>query len=308
MLIDRNARPWILGSGLLLAAAVAAYILEARRTEILSGGSWMGLGYGAVGSTMIVICMLLSARKAMRRSARLGRTFQWMQAHVWFGLISYPIIWLHAGFRVGGPLTSTLMVLFTLIWLSGIVGLFLQRSIPRQISSELPAATVYEQIGHVVAELRVKAQILIDRMVGQLSGVTPAGEAATLSAEPAVRRPAGAFARRPEEAVAALRTHVETHIVPLLADRPVLRSSRALNGAGIAEQFVAIREQMPDVVWPALADLEDVVRERLQLAKQRRLHTILHGWLLVHVPLSYLMLILSIFHAVGALPFARAFR
>jgi hypothetical protein len=303
MLIDRNARPWILGSGLLLAAAVAVYIFQARRTEILTGGSWLGLSYGAVGSAMILVCMLLSARKAMRRSAKLGRTFQWMQAHVWLGLISYPIIWLHAGFRVGGTLTTFLMVLFTAIWLSGIVGLFLQRSIPRQICNELPAATVYEQISHVVAELRGKAQMLIDRMVGQLAGAVPAGAQRAASADAMIRRSGGLTAVRSEEAVATLRTHVELHVTPLLADAP--RLGGGVKGMRVAENFVAIREQMPDVVWPALAELEEVVRERLQLARQHRLHSILHGWLLIHVPLSYLMLILSIVHALGALPFAR---
>ena len=38
--------------------------------------------------------------------------------------------------------------------------------------------------------------------------------------------------------------------------------------------------------------------ERRQLAAQERLQRWLHGWLLVHVPLSYALLLLSTVHAV----------
>ena len=36
-----------------------------------------------------------------------------------------------------------------------------------------------------------------------------------------------------------------------------------------------------------LDDLENICEEKRQLDKQSRLHKILHGWLLVHIPLSY---------------------
>jgi hypothetical protein len=51
----------------------------------------------------------------------------------------------------------------------------------------------------------------------------------------------------------------------------------------------------------ALHDLEVMCEERRQLARQRRLHRWLHGWLLVHVPLSYALLLLSAVHAFQSL-------
>ena len=47
--------------------------------------------------------------------------------------------------------------------------------------------------------------------------------------------------------------------------------------------------------------LEAICEERWQLARQKRLHHLLHGWLLVHVPLSAGLLFLSVVHAVHAL-------
>jgi hypothetical protein len=46
------------------------------------------------------------------------------------------------------------------------------------------------------------------------------------------------------------------------------------------------------------------VDERRELERQRRLHLWLHGWLFVHVPLSYAMLIFTAWHIFGALRFA----
>jgi hypothetical protein len=47
--------------------------------------------------------------------------------------------------------------------------------------------------------------------------------------------------------------------------------------------------------------LEAICEERRELAQQKRLHHWLHGWLLVHVPLSLALLLLSAAHAVLAL-------
>jgi hypothetical protein len=39
------------------------------------------------------------------------------------------------------------------------------------------------------------------------------------------------------------------------------------------------------------------------LDEQRRLHRLLHGWLLIHIPASYALLLLGVAHAVVALTY-----
>ena len=51
----------------------------------------------------------------------------------------------------------------------------------------------------------------------------------------------------------------------------------------------------------ALDELEALCRERRRLAEQERLHGWLHGWLLLHIPLSAALLVLGVAHAVTAL-------
>ena len=44
-----------------------------------------------------------------------------------------------------------------------------------------------------------------------------------------------------------------------------------------------------------------LVRRMIQLAEQERLHHFLHGWLMLHVPLSLALLLLGCIHAFMAL-------
>jgi hypothetical protein len=73
------------------------------------------------------------------------------------------------------------------------------------------------------------------------------------------------------------------------------------SGAKVA--FDQVRGTLPNFMHESLDDLASIVEERRQLAHQKRMHHILHMWLLVHVPLSYALMLLGAWHAVFALRF-----
>jgi hypothetical protein len=52
---------------------------------------------------------------------------------------------------------------------------------------------------------------------------------------------------------------------------------------------------------PHLDQLEELCRERRQLAEKERLSFWLHAWLLLHVPLAAALLVLTLAHAASAL-------
>jgi hypothetical protein len=54
-------------------------------------------------------------------------------------------------------------------------------------------------------------------------------------------------------------------------------------------------------VHDVLTDLENICDEARQLLRQERLHRWLHGWLLLHIPLSLALILLGAVHAVMAL-------
>jgi hypothetical protein len=59
----------------------------------------------------------------------------------------------------------------------------------------------------------------------------------------------------------------------------------------------------PEEWRPKLERLAAICEESYQLAVQRRLHDVLHGWLFVHAPLSFALLVLAAFHIVMALKY-----
>ena len=295
MLIDRKSRPWIVGSLVIFIAATVAYIIYAKRSlNGPRGGSLVGLIYGVVGSAMILFVMALALKKRLR-TLRVGRTYTWMQGHVWLGLLAYPIILYHAGFAWGGLLTQVLMWAFTIVVISGVVGIILQQYIPTKLLRDVPNETIFEQIDHVTAQLRDEARGLVEAAVARKTQVkfevevVPAGGAVAVAPPP-----------ESAEGEQYLRAFFQQEIEPVLADR-------FPRGAGLAAEdacnvgFRQLRGMVPPSLYETVDDLKSIVDERRQLERQRLLHRTLHGWLLVHVPLSYAMIVLSVVHAVVAL-------
>src|SRR5438128_428043 len=127
MRINRDSLGWVLVSAVILACATGCYAVYAMRAPHgPGGGSAWGLIFAGVGSAMMIFALLLGPRKFFR-TKRVGKARLWLQGHIWFGLISYPIILFHAGMRWGGPLTSVLMWLFTAVVVTGLIGLMLQQ-------------------------------------------------------------------------------------------------------------------------------------------------------------------------------------
>jgi hypothetical protein len=65
--------------------------------------------------------------------------------------------------------------------------------------------------------------------------------------------------------------------------------------------FAELRSVTGPQLHPVVDDLEALCEQRAQLEIQRRMHHWLHGWLLIHVPLSWTMVFLTAVHAVMAL-------
>jgi hypothetical protein len=88
---------------------------------------------------------------------------------------------------------------------------------------------------------------------------------------------------------------------PYLLGQP---EGKVLANARRAEAFFQhFRTLTPPALHSAAADLENICEEKRQLDRQQRLHYLLHGWLLVHVPLSLALMILSAVHAVVSLAY-----
>ena len=125
------------------------------------GGTPLGLTFGAVAFAIFIFATLLGVRKKVVLW-RLGTLQRWMRAHIWLTLLTIPLVLMHSGFRLGGPMTTLLMALYAVVMVSGIYGLMLQHQMPHLMMERLQAETVFEQIPHIRSQLYAAAEKLRD--------------------------------------------------------------------------------------------------------------------------------------------------
>lgn len=292
MRIDHTHRKWLAASLIIFGVATAVYIPYAVHSPSgPRGGSAIGLAFGIIGSAFMVFAGLLAARKKVP-IWRLGRAESWMRGHLWLGLLSLPIIFFHAGFHFGGPLTSVLMVLLVIVVASGVFGAALQHYLPHLMTKQAPGETIFEQIDHVRQQLAADA----DRLAAAAFG----------AAEPSVQAERGGLALAVaaeiavDENVAPLRNFYVLEIHPFLSSHGKGRA--LLSDPDRAQSaFESLRTLVPAELRETTRKLEAICEEERQLRLQSRLHYWLHGWLMMHIPLSFALLLLGCVHAIVAL-------
>jgi hypothetical protein len=291
--IDRTHQKWLAASLIILSVATAIYVLYAAHSPAgPSGGSPVGLAFGIVGSAFMLFAGLLAGRKKLP-VWRLGRAQTWMRGHLWLGLLSLPLILFHGGFRFGGPLTSVLMVLLIIVVASGLFGAALQHYMPNVMTAEVSKETIFEQIDHVRAGLIAETDEMIAATVG--SGSSPGLKQSARSAAAIGQTTALA-----PEAALPLSTFYANEM------RPFLKKAGPENGpladANTARTvFAELRSLLPLEAHDTVKRFEEICDEERQLRRQARLHHWLHGWLMLHIPLSFALLLLGCVHAVMAL-------
>jgi hypothetical protein len=315
VLIDRqslkDSRGWIVLSLLTLIVCTGWYfIYAATAPQGPSGGSVPGLVFGGIGTAIILFAWGLTVRRRWR-SRRWGKAYTWVQGHIYLSLVSYWVILYHAGFEWGGPLTQALMWSFTICYFSGIVVLVFQQVLPKFLLAEVPLETIYEQIGSVSRQNLEAADTLV------AANVVVAVTVPDLDDDDFERR--GPV--RPPTPGADLKAFYDHRVRPFLADgvQPAGRGQyaavfatwgsaargvilpRSRPAAPATSEFNDLRRKLPEGLHGVVDALEGFAEERRQFTLQKRVHHLLHGWLLVHVPASWVMIVLLPLHAVMAL-------
>jgi hypothetical protein len=324
MRMDRTQHGWALASLAFLAISAGVYVPYAFESpQGPRGGSTVGLTFGIIGFAFMLFVALLGARKRVP-TWRVGRAQAWMRGHLWLGFLALPIILFHGGFHFGGTLTRVLTWLLIITVFSGVFGAVLQHYIPRVMTSDVPLETIYDEIGRVRSLLREEADRAVETLCGSLGlgktlseegqragGFTAlrtmAASAVPLRTSAAVSAGASAaVAAAPEiillseEESAPLRRFYLNEMRPFLG-RPKQRGQRLGDAAKASSAFAGLLTLLPAAAHVALADLEEICDEARQLTRQERLHYWLHGWLLLHIPLSLALILLGAIHAVMAL-------
>ncbi|MSU23487.1 MAG: hypothetical protein EXS32_06640 [Opitutus sp.] len=194
----------------------------------------------------------------------------WLQAHLYIGLFTGLVFLLHLRWhRPQGGFETTLALLFAGVTLSGIFGWWLSRTVPKRLTTaggEVP----FERIPVIRRDLRLQAEKLV------LGGVAGA-QAATL---------AGFYEAR----LADFFSH------PANFSSHLVGSHRPLNQ--LLGQIAEVDRFMNAAEKKTAAALGELVRQKDMLDFHRAAQIVMKGWLFVHIPLTYGLLVFSVAHVV----------
>lgn len=311
---------WIAVTSLATILAVAAYAVEWSQLGRLPGGSSRtGFVCGVLGGAIIIFELLLWVRRRVR-AWRIGSAQAWLRAHIWLGLLAVPLVVLHSRLLfIGGWLNIALVVLFFIVIASGIWGLVLQQFLPRMLLEQVPAETIREQIDHVAAVQCRDLERLVRALCETGGPHEPGSEGhdgdpheddddgdhavvtgyrSLTGIQGRVLESVPVYDRIPGTAALARRFFADV--------RPYLLRGSA-GGSPLASPVDARRilAGLREIAPAEAADLVDRIAAacdtRRQFDLQARIHGWLHGWLLVHVPLSFALGVLLAAHVPLAL-------
>lgn len=260
----------------LLAVSLAAFLWSYRR-EFTHGGSVVGLIFGTVGYLLILLLAFYGIRKRWYRS-RFGTMEQWLQSHIYLGLLVVVLLVLHTGGRFNDAVAVTTLILVVAVVVSGIAGAILYATVPRMLTEVESNLTVDE----------------ISQQINQL-GRTMARVASGRSA-PFVRIYEGLMSESAPGWLAGWRLLLSR--MSRTTQQPAAEWSHLLALVGKDEQ-----DQLRQMLVFSRQRKELLMR----LMYQQRYKNVLEFWLYIHVPVTFAVLVFGTVHVIAVFYYGKVF-
>ncbi len=232
----------------------------------------------ASGATLFAFILFLASYQIRKKLffLSLGNTSLWLQIHIFIGLMSCLLFVLHISFRLpNGWLEGILFCCYTIVFLSGVLGWFLSRTVPSRLLS-CGEEVLFERIP-------IHRKQLLDHVE------TLVFESSSLTEGSAI----------PEFYLRYLRHFFESHrnlfrhLFHFTRHRhKLLQKTSNINSLLNEEEKIIMQK------------ITNLIKKKDDLDRQHALQLSLKAWLFVHVPLTYSLIIFALFHIVAVFAFA----
>lgn len=254
----------LLLTGVVSAAFLAAYLVAAYLRP-WSPKRGLGLVFGFLAAFLFVFEMLYPARRPKARPFLTAKN--WIQAHVYLGVLAMLAVVLHAGFSwPHGGFGWWLFLLSLWTTATGLLGVGLQKWIPAALAEGLRVEALYERIPELVAKLVAETDRLMEG----------AGDVLERFYRGEVRETMGRV--RPSW----------SYLMDVRGGR-----DRALEPFRRMAQFVDAEEK------ERLEGLTNLYTEKMELDAHYSLQRILRAWIVLHAPPAGLLMALLLVHVFG---------
>jgi len=121
--------------------------------QLLRPSGTVGLMLGVAGVASMLMTLPYYIRKRVRALQRIGTPTQWLEVHIFFGIVGPVLITLHTSFKFNGVISVGYWLMMT-VWASGFVGRYLYVRIPKTVRGvELSFTQVEAQLARTQQEL-----------------------------------------------------------------------------------------------------------------------------------------------------------
>jgi Fe-S-cluster-containing dehydrogenase component/CRP-like cAMP-binding protein len=267
---DPWAKIWHMfgGVSIIVGAALAIWATLRYGQDIpVSAGSWVTVRWltGLTGLAGIVWVMAYPFRKQVYRR-RAGALRYWMISHIYIGVLAGIILLVHGGTQSGGLLTSSLMISFDLVIVSGIFGAICYLIVPKFM-------TRIEREPLLIEDLETRREELRGELIRTTEAASP--ELRDLIQNKLRRRFMGPGY--------LLRQYFRKEDLPTM-----LASAR--------EEFSAVASHLPPQEYARLMEAVENAATLRRVDALCYLHHLLKIWIAPHVFFTSLMLILMLIH------------
>jgi hypothetical protein len=232
----------------------------------LKPGGELGMLFGIIGASLMILMLAYSARKRMRTLRRWGGLRYWLDLHIVCGVVGPLFIVLHSSFKVQGLVALSFWSMVA-VALSGVLGRYLYLQIPRAASGERLSLEEIEAERERLSSV-LKSEFGMDEAaLGELHEVV----AAIIPRQPGLLR----------------------LLLRLPLDRFRLRRGLRRYGANLTSLPRSMSKR-----WAAAAWAEVVLERRLRILAE--LQKLFHYWHVVHKPFAVVMYLFMIVHIVVA--------
>lgn len=206
----------------------------------------------------------------------LGTSASWLQLHIYLALLTFVVFVVHIDFRIpNGPFEIVLAFLYLTVFVSGVAGLIFSRIIPPRLATR-GEEVIFDRIPMFVRRLREEVEELVLQCISE----------SETSAVPEF------YIRRLKPFFDCPR-HYWAHL---------FHSTRPLHA--LVVDIEAQHRYLSDKERTLVDQITTHVKTKDDLDYHHALQKTLKYWLFVHIPLTYSLLIVAVFHIVLVYSFA----
>ncbi len=253
-----------IAAGLCCAAALMANLSFSELDPVTTWGK----SYGIAAGVLLLTAASYAVRRRMPRRAP-WTSHAWLQVHRFAGMFFFVLVLMHTGFRwPAGVLGRAMWILSFWTVLTGLIGVVIQRWIPRVLSSGLTTEVHYDRIPALVGTVAERAETTV------------------ASCSESVRR----YYRT---ALAGVMTGPQPRLIYFVDITGGIQAR--------VKDFDYLSRFVDPVEATRVAELRDLFKTKLEMDAHYTLQRALRWWLYAHVPLVGVLVVLVVLHVISVL-------